>query len=191
MQRGKRSLTAALGIVIVGAAYGTSVPPAAADGAPTASTPSPSASAARKPAGCTTAPHRQFDFWLGDWDVVDAKGKPAGRNRIVAVHDGCALQENWAGNGGFTGTSLNAYDAERKAWHQTWVDNNGGVLQLDGNVVDGRMVLTGESTDEGRKVLQRIAWQRLPDGRVRQLWESSSDAGATWTVAFDGYYAKR
>jgi len=23
---------------------------------------------------------------------------------------------------------------------------------------------------------------------VRQLWESSGDAGATWTVAFDGTY---
>jgi hypothetical protein len=24
---------------------------------------------------------------------------------------------------------------------------------------------------------------------VRQLWESSSDGGRTWTVAFDGIYA--
>ena len=34
-------------------------------------------------------------------------------------------------------------------------------------------------------------WQPLPDGRVRQLWESSKDGGETWTVAFDGYYARR
>ena len=141
--------------------------------------------------GCTAAPHRQFDFWLGDWDVTDAKGKAAGRNRIVALHHGCVLQENWSGTGGFTGTSLNAYDAERKTWHQTWVDNNGGVLQLDGRFADGRMVLAGESLDEGKKVTQRITWERLPDGRVRQLWESSKDGGTTWTVAFDGYYAKR
>jgi hypothetical protein len=26
---------------------------------------------------------------------------------------------------------------------------------------------------------------------VRQLWEQSSDGGATWTVAFDGTYTKR
>ena len=39
--------------------------------------------------------------------------------------------------------------------------------------------------------MQRITWERLPDGRVRQLWESSKDGGTTWTVAFDGYYAKR
>jgi len=152
-----------------------------------ADTPAPQA----KPPGCTAAPHRQFDFWLGDWDVTDAKGKAAGRNRIVALHDGCVLQENWSGTGGFTGTSLNAYDADRKTWHQTWVDNNGGVLQLDGRYADGRMMLAGESLDEGRRVMQRITWERLPDGRVRQLWESSKDGGTTWTVAFDGYYAKR
>jgi len=189
MQRASRWLATAIATL---AACAVTAPAAAADAAPAAMPPSPPAtSPSRKPAGCPAAPNRQFDFWLGDWDVADASGKPAGRNRIVAVHDGCALQENWAGNGGFTGTSLNAYDAERKAWHQTWVDNNGGVLQLDGTFADGRMVLSGESTDDGRKVVQRIAWQRLPDGRVRQLWESSSDGGATWSVAFDGYYTKR
>jgi hypothetical protein len=144
-----------------------------------------------KPAGCTSPESRQFDFWVGDWDVTDAKGKVAGRNRIVALQDGCVLQENWLGAAGFSGTSLNTYDAERRKWHQTWVDNNGGVLMLDGEFADGRMVLRGESLDDGKKVVQRISWQRLPDGRVRQFWESSKDNGATWTVAFDGYYAKR
>jgi hypothetical protein len=146
---------------------------------------------AAKPAGCTAAAHHQFDFWLGDWDVTDGKGKVAGRNRIVSLHDGCVLQESWSGAGGFTGTSLNAYDADRKAWHQTWVDNNGGVLQLDGTFADGKMILAGASLDDGKQVLQRITWERLPDGRVRQLWESSKNNGTTWTVAFDGYYAKR
>ena len=144
-----------------------------------------------KPPGCTAPAHRQFDFWLGDWDVTDPKGKSVGRNRIVSHLDGCVLQENWSGTGGFSGTSLNAYDADRKTWHQTWVDNSGGLLQLDGEFAGGRMVLRGESLDDGKKVVQRISWQTLPEGRVRQLWESSKDGGTTWTVAFDGYYAKR
>jgi len=170
-----------LPLVFAAYAIATLLSPARAD------TPAPPG----KPPGCTAAPHRQFDFWLGDWDVTDGTGKAAGRNRIVALHDGCALQESWSGRGGFSGTSLNAYDAERGKWHQTWVDNNGGVLQLDGEFAGGRMVLKGETLDEGKKVLQRISWQLLPDARVRQLWESSKDGGATWTVAFDGYYAKR
>jgi hypothetical protein len=38
-------------------------------------------------------------------------------------------------------------------------------------------------------VRQRITWERQPDARVRQLWESSED-GVTWTVAFDGFYSR-
>ena len=76
------------------------------------------------------AARHQFDFWLGDWDVRDPAGKLVGRNRITRVHGGCALEEQWSGNGGVTGSSLNAWDAERDRWHQTWVDNTGGLLQL-------------------------------------------------------------
>ena len=55
------------------------------------------------------------------------------------------------------------------------------------------MVLSGSTADAdaaGKVALQRITWTPLPDGRVRQLWESSIDAGRTWAVAFDGFYAK-
>ena len=83
------------------------MPPAIAQSAPNT-----------KPPACTAAEYRQFDFWQGDWDVRDASGKNVGRNRIVAVQGGCALQENWTGAGGVSGTSLNLYDNDRKRWHQ-------------------------------------------------------------------------
>src|SRR3982751_4856124 len=63
---------------------------------------------AAKPGSAGDAPpRRQFDFWLGDWDVRDATGKLVGRNRITRVQGGCALEEQWSGNGGVTGSSLN------------------------------------------------------------------------------------
>ena len=143
---------------------------------------------------CTAAEYRQFDFWLGNWDVRDANGKLVGRNRIVQLYDGCALMESWSGATGNNGTSLNIYDSDRKHWHQTWVDSNGGLLQLDGGLVDGAMVLRGESIDAqapSKAMLQRVTWTPLPDGRVRQRWESSNDGGVTWSVVFDGFYSKR
>src|SRR5207248_7458697 len=132
---------------------------------------------------CVAAQYRQFDFWQGDWDVRDASGKIVGRNRIVALHGGCALQESWIGEGGVSGTSLNIYDNDRKRWHQTWVDSSGGLLQLDGGIVNGAMVLRGKSSSAespSKPTLQRITWTPQRDGRVRQLWESSSDTGKTW-----------
>jgi hypothetical protein len=158
--------------------------PAGAADAPKAPVPPP----------CSASEHRQFDFWLGDWEVRDPAGKVVGRNRITTLHKGCVLFENWSGQGGVTGSSFNIYDAERKVWHQTWVDNSGSLLELEGGFSDGRMVLVsaapaaGTNPDAG---MNRITWQALPDGRVRQLWETSTDRGITWKTVFDGLYRKQ
>jgi len=104
------------------------------------------------------------------------------------------MSESWTGAGGFSGSSLNVYNADRKKWHQTWADSGGGLLTLEGGLTDGKMVLTGEAVDAakpGAVTLNRITWQPLPDGRVRQLWEASVDKGKTWKTAFDGLYTKQ
>ncbi|MGH7628109.1 MAG: hypothetical protein ACREOF_01720 [Gemmatimonadales bacterium] len=151
-----------------------------------------SAPTARASPACASAEHRQFDFWLGEWEVRRADGKLAGRNTITREHGGCVLQERYAAVGGYTGTSLNIYDATRKRWHQTWTDNGGLLLELDGHFRDGKMILRGETLDSAGKVVQeRITWTPRQDGKVRQLWEQSADGGATWTVAFDGIYTKQ
>ncbi len=142
-----------------------------------------------KPAPCSAPEHRQFDFWLGDWEVRGPAGKVAGSNTITSAHGGCVVVENWKGNGGVTGSSFNVYDTENKKWRQTWVDSTGGILDLEGTFASGRMVLA--STIDAKGAQSRITWERLSDGRVRQLWETSSDGGATWKVAFDGYYSRK
>jgi hypothetical protein len=147
---------------------------------------------AAAPKACAAPEHRQFDFWIGEWEVTSPDGAPAGRNRIEHILGGCALRENWTGAKGGSGTSYNAYDRQSGRWHQTWVDNGGLVLRLDGAFTDGKMVLSGESRDSsGARVLNRITWQQTAPGAVRQLWETSTDGGGTWSVAFDGRYRKR
>jgi hypothetical protein len=148
--------------------------------------------ATRNPSlGCAAAEHRQFDFWLGAWEVRRPDGRLAGTNRITRILGGCVLEEHWTGAGGSRGTSVNIYDGGRHRWHQTWVDDEGLLLQLDGGLVGNRMELTGETVgDDGKPVRQRITWEPLDGGRVRQLWETSADAGATWSVAFDGIYTR-
>ncbi len=144
------------------------------------------------PAPCTAPEYRQFDFWVGDWDVKLPNGKQAGTNRIEPILGGCALRETWTGSGGVSGTSYNVYDRSRKVWHQTWVDGQGGLLRLEGGFAAGRMTLEGETLDSvGGKTRQRIVWEPAAPGEARQLWESSADGGATWTVVFDGRYRKR
>ena len=150
------------------------------------------AQTAATPDQCATPEYRQFDFWVGDWDVTLPDGKRAGHNRIEPILGGCALRESWTGAGGLSGTSYNVYDRTRKVWHQTWVDGQGNLLQLEGGLARGRMILEGETVDSaGARARQRITWEPTGPGQVRQLWETSADGGATWAVAFDGRYRKR
>ncbi|HET6591665.1 MAG TPA: hypothetical protein VFG48_02000 [Xanthomonadales bacterium] len=143
-------------------------------------------------APCAAPEYRQFDFWIGDWEVSSGE-QPAGTNSIHPVHGGCALQENWQGTGagGISGSSFNIYDRATGQWHQSWVDASGMLLQLDGGLVDGSMVLGGSRPAQGGgNALHRITWTPNEDGSVRQLWESSLDDGGSWSILFDGLYVK-
>ncbi len=146
-----------------------------------------------KPAPCSSPEYRQFDFWIGRWEVTVPNGGVAGTNVIERIEGGCGLRERWEGTRGVTGTSLNIWNARDGRWHQTWIDNTGTLLRLDGGLVDGSMVMTGttkSATVEGGTTLQRITWTPNADGTVRQLWEASGDDGKTWSVAFDGLYTR-
>jgi hypothetical protein len=135
---------------------------------------------------------RDFDFWIGEWDVVGPQGNQAGTNSITPLLDGGALAEHWHGTGGVEGHSINAYDTTTGRWHQTWVDSTGGFLLLEGGLVGADMVLEGTvaGTDGAAPQRQRITWTPGSDG-VRQHWESSDDDGASWQTAFDGRYRPR
>ncbi len=139
---------------------------------------------------CAGPEHRQFDFWVGEWEVSDAAGQLAGTNEIARVANGCGLSEYWRGAGGRNGTSLNWYDPGSRQWHQVWV-GLGLYLHLRGGLEGERMVLAGERVTLEGTVIDRISWMPLEPGRVRQLWEVSRDGGKNWQVVFDGTYKKR
>jgi len=144
------------------------------------------------PAACSAAEYRQFDFWLGDWDVANADGQPAGRNVITRIAGGCALHENWSGRGGFTGQSLNGWNRHTRRWQQTWLDSSGSRLDLEGGLQGASMVLEGRTpAASGAPRRHRITWTPQSDGSVRQHWQTSDDDGASWSTAFDGRYTRR
>jgi hypothetical protein len=142
------------------------------------------------PKPCDTDEHRQFDFWIGTWDVHTAGGKHVGENEISAYR--CVLLESWKGDSGSRGTSLNFIDPAAGEWTQDWVDNSGGRIVIRGGWSEGAMRLTGEHTlPNGTKRPFRGTWTPLEDGRVRQHFEEIQDEEVGWTTWFDGYYTKR
>lgn len=163
-------------------------------GVATAQAPSESPAAPPKPRPappCVAAEYRQFDFWIGDWDVFTTDGKLAGTNRIEAVLNGCVLHEHWLG-GKLAGESFNAWDGRRKQWHQTWVDAAGNVLLLDGRFDGNAMTLSDAGMPGGTsgRPINEIIWTPNADGSVRQHWRTSTDGGKTWKSLFDGRYVR-
>ncbi len=149
------------------------------------------------PPPCSAEANREFDFWLGTWDVRGANAQPnqpASTNVITKIQGECVIKEEYVTPSGYTGESFNIFDASRGVWHQTWIDNQGGLLSLEGGFEDGKMILQGNTIDrQGQTVVNRVTWNQIdgnPD-RVRQLWETSLDDGKTWSVAFDGTYTRR
>src|SRR2546428_5259517 len=143
------------------------------------------ASAAEESRPCSAPAYRQFDFWIGEWEVRTPDRALAGTNRITPILRGRGLQENWEGTDGMTGTSLNAYEAARGLWHQTWVDSRGSILLLEGQFKDAKMTLSGSRrSPRGGTVQDRIIWEPVTGGVVAQTSGPSNDGGQSVTAGF-------
>jgi hypothetical protein len=161
-------------------------PPLAAQ-APAPATPPPP-----PPPACTAPEFRQFDFWVGRWDVY-----PTGGDQLVAhslienLYAGCAIRENWMplpGQGG-DGGSLNVWRPAEHRWRQTWVDAGNSLVDFYGGMDGDKMVLTGTRPGpNGAEFLVRMAFSRNPDGSVRQVGTRSADHGRTWQPRYDYTY---
>lgn len=132
---------------------------------------------------------RAFDFWVGDWDARTEDGVLQGRNQIEILLGGAAILETWTGATGIRGTSLNRYDREAGTWRQTWVDDQGGVVEfVNGRATPGRLAFEATDPDGGRRTLTFT--EEGPDA-FRQVSERSSDDGTTWQVEYDFRYRRR
>lgn len=143
---------------------------------------------------CTAAPEfRQFDFWIGEWDVVsNASGQPAGKSSVQLILGECIIFENWSGALGVNGKSFNIYNATEKKWRQTWVDDRGTFTEYAGEYRDDRLEYYAASVGRNNQPQKlRMTFIKLGADRVRQLGEISSDDGKTWSTQYDLIYNRR
>jgi hypothetical protein len=150
-----------------------------------------SATATPPPPACVAPEFRQFDFWIGRWKVSNPKGVQVGTSEITRQSEGCAIREQWLSARGTGGMSVNYYDEADRKWHQDWVGGDGSILHLAGGLVDGAMVLSGETKTAKGPSLNRITFTPSADGKVKQEWTISTDAGKTWQSTFLGIYEKQ
>lgn len=135
---------------------------------------------------------RQFDFWVGEWDVLNPQGQKAGTSSIQQVAEGCAIYENWKATAGGTGKSLNFYDPNAKKWYQYWIGPNGMPVRYAGVFQDGAMRYETEpAVINGKPSQGRLTFFHLDANTVRQLAEQTTDEGKTWAVQYDFKYVRK
>lgn len=101
-----------------------------------------------------TLGYRQFDFWVGEWKVVDGGNQQVGTNSVRLLEDGCIVEENWTSvPAGQTGKSFNFYNPTTRKWHQSSMDNQGGNWMMDGEYKDGALKYEGTIYSPRRTVL--------------------------------------
>jgi dienelactone hydrolase len=142
---------------------------------------------------CANAPqYRQFDYWLGEWDV-EVRGQRTARSSIQLILDDCVIFENfWTIAGApYAGKSFSVWDAHEKRWEQQYVDTNGGSRTWIGSLEGERLVFYLRGQGPTPATVNRMTYTREGADRVRQLIEVSTDDGKTWTPGFDGLYIRR
>lgn len=143
---------------------------------------------------CSDSSFRDFDFWVGQWDVYDnSTGNLAGSNTIEPLEQGCGLMESWTGAGGSTGVSINYFNPVRNEWRQLWVSAGQYAIDIAGGLANDSMVLSGELYNyaNGESYDFRGTWTPNADGSVRQFFEQFNPDNQSWEPWFDGRYERK
>ncbi len=130
---------------------------------------------------------RQFDFWIGTWDVnlrtIQPNGKwQDGQQAKVEVYpilDGKAILELWDAPQ-IKGFSLRYYDPEKRKWvlYLNWPGGNrSSIGSLEGEFRHGR----GEFYSGQGNSLSRYTFCDIGPDSLRWDDGTSSDGGKTWT----------
>jgi len=138
------------------------------------------------------AKSREFDFWIGEWDVKSAQGQPAGQSKIEIILGECVILENWTSAlpNMYSGKSFNLYNPTTQKWMQTWVDDKGAVLEfINGEYKDNKMVFV--TLPDAQKTITRLTFHKLSPDLVRQYFETTTDNGQSWTTTIDLQYHRR
>lgn len=140
---------------------------------------------------CSAPEGREFDFWLGDWDLTWGEDG-RGRNTITTRYDGCVIEENFDGapSMDFKGMSVSTYNPQIRKWQQTWVDSQGSYIHLTGEFKAGRMVLVNQPPTSDGQILFRMVFYNIEQDSLDWDWERSEDGGKNWELRWRIHYQR-
>jgi hypothetical protein len=129
---------------------------------------------------------REFDFWLGEWDVAWGDGN-TGTSSVYCDFDDRVIVESFDGRPSSTiqGMSLSTFDEEAGVWRQCWVDSRGRFTVVSGGF-DGEAMDLRTDGDP----LKRARWRDITAESFTWTLEESSDRGRTWELRWELHYTR-
>lgn len=141
---------------------------------------------------CQSAPYKQFNFWVGEWEVLDTNSNVIGHNSILKKENNCLIHENWKSTKGFTGESFNYFDSSDSTWNQLWIGQQGNILKLKGKYNDNlkSMVLSDKHSNPNGNIINEITWTKTEKGNVIQTWKTFNTLEKKEQIIFKGIYQR-
>lgn len=166
--------------------------------------PTPQTASAQGPC---TGPYRDFDFWIGEWDVLNRNRPEAeGRwydtgmatDRIYPIAGGCGIAEHWRGDayGEFIeGFSLRAFNPNSGQWDMAllWPSDGQprfGVLGGAFRHNRGEFFSRG-LTPAGDTTVTRFTFSDITPDAVRWQDGTSVNGGLSWTSTWIMEFTRR
>ena len=148
---------------------------------------------------CSGPEFRQFDFWIGEWEVFGKDGRKAGDSRISLVLDSCIILEEWTSANRmqglrYAGKSFNTWNKAVKQWQQTWVDNVGSSTAYTKGAFDKDRIIFYTDPfpfSKDTTATRRLTFFDLGKDKVRQFSEITKDKGSTWVPEYDLEYRRK
>jgi tetratricopeptide (TPR) repeat protein len=136
--------------------------------------------------------YRQFDFWVGEWNVFSPAGLQVGKSRIEKIVGDCIILENWTSGAGSDGKSFNKWNPQLERWEQFWASEGGETTFFFGHLEGKNLVYKTDAfpQPDGTKQERRLTFFNLGPNEVRQFSEISSDGGKTYTTEYDFTYKR-
>ncbi|MGH3023744.1 MAG: hypothetical protein ACRDNI_08830 [Gaiellaceae bacterium] len=144
----------------------------------------------------TESTARDFDFWIGSWNVHNRwlRERLAGSDEWEEFEatsvarlllDGLGNEDEFRTDhaGGFIGMSFRFFDPNTKQWSIYWADSRRpGVLDppVFGSFAGDVGVFEGKDTYAGRPIHVRFTWSGITTSTPRWEQAFSDDNGTTW-----------
>ena len=149
---------------------------------------------------CGSPEARQFDFWLGEWNLTwpaeqmgGTEGElGTGTNRIRRLFGECAIEEEFStSDASFQGRSLSVFDPRAGLWRQTWVDSSGGYLSFTGDFDGEQMELRTQPEERVDEIIvQRMVFSDIEADALHWSWQGSRDGGQSWNDLWNIEYQR-